>query len=201
MKKILVVVDMQNDFITGSLGSEYAKNVVLPNVEKKLIQHGDYVIFTMDTHFDKPNAYIPSYNESLEGHKLPVKHCVVGTEGYEIAQSLKNWYASVGWKHKSIVHKYTFGSFDELPKIVKKYLEVHSNRGEKAVYDNIEDAEIEIVGLCTDICVVSNALILRAAFPNVRIVCDASCCGGTSKEAHDAALAVMRSCQIDVIGD
>ena len=193
MKKILVVVDMQNDFITGSLGSEYSKNVVLPNVEKKLIQHGDYVIFTMDTHFEQ------TYDYNLEGQKLPVKHCLIGTEGYEIAQSLKNWYVSTGWKHKDVVHKFTFGSIDELPRLVKKYLGVHSNRGEKAVYDNIEDAEIEIVGLCTDICVVSNALLLRAAFPNIRIICDSSCCGGTSKEAHDAALTVMKSCQIDVI--
>lgn len=193
MKKILVVVDMQNDFIDGSLGSEYAKNVVLPNVEKKLIQHGDYVIFTMDTHFEQ------TYESNLEGQKLPVKHCLVGTDGYEIAQSLKNWYCFTGWKHKDVIHKYTFGSFEELPRVVKKFLGVHSPRGERMVSDKIEDAEIEIVGLCTDICVVSNALILRAAFPNVRIVCDSSCCGGTSKEAHEAALQVMRSCQIDVI--
>lgn len=195
MRKILVVVDMQNDFIDGSLGSEYAKNVVLPNVEKKLIQHGDYVIFTMDTHFEQ------TYDYSLEGQKLPVKHCLVGTEGYEIAQSLKNWYVSTGWKHKDVVHKYTFGSIDELSRKVKKFLGVHSVRKEPGYSNVLPDAEIEIVGLCTDICVVSNALILRAAFPNVRIVCDSSCCGGTSKEAHDAALAVMRSCQIDVIGD
>lgn len=183
MKKILIIVDMQNDFINGSLGSDYAKNVVLPNVEKKLTQHGDYVIFTMDTHFKQ------SYSDTLEGQKLPVEHCLVGTDGYEIAQSLKNWYGSTGWKHKSVVHKYTFGSFDKLPKAVKKFIGAHC----------ISDVEIEIVGLCTDICVISNALLLRAVFPNVKIVCDSSCCGGTSKEAHDAALTVMKSCQIDVI--
>jgi len=82
---------------------------------------------------------------------------------------------------------------------VKKFLDVHGMRGELGYSNVLPNAEIEIVGLCTDICVVSNALILRAAFPNVRIVCDSSCCGGTSKEAHDAALAVMRSCQIDVV--
>lgn len=192
MKKILVVVDMQNDFINGSLGSEYAEKVVLPNVTEKVIQHGDYVIFTMDTHWKDSIFGVDylDYLDTLEGKNLPVEHCIVGTEGYDVAQPLKNWYDSTGWKHKEIVHKNTFGSKD-LPKVVKKFI------GKTPV----DDVEIEIVGLCTDICVVSNALILRAYFPNVKIICDASCCGGTSKEAHDAALTVMRSCQIDVIGD
>ena len=184
MKKILVVVDMQNDFITGSLGSEYAEKVVLPRVTEKVIKHGDYVIFTMDTHW----VY---YLDTLEGRNLPIKHCIVGTEGYDVADPLKNWYASTGWKHKELVHKKTFGSVDFLPKTIKKFIGKTSH----------EDVEIEIVGLCTDICVVSNALILRANFPDVKITCDASCCGGTSWPAHDAALRVMKSCQIDIINE
>lgn len=185
MKKILVVVDMQNDFITGSLGSKHAEDVVLPNVMNKVIQHGDNVIFTMDTHQKE------TYLSSLEGQKLPVEHCLICTEGYEIAQCLKNYYCSTGWKHKDIVHKYTFGSIDELPRTIKRFMGKETQ----------ENTVIEIVGLCTDICVVSNALILRAKFPNAKIICDASCCGGTSKEAHDAALTVMKSCQIDVINE
>ena len=183
-KRILVVVDMQNDFITGSLGSEYAEKVVLPRVTEKVIKHGDYVVFTMDTHWD-------DYSFTLEGQKLPVEHCIVGTEGYDVADPLKNWYVSTGWKHKELVHKGTFGSIDALPRMVKKFIGS----------THYTDVEIEIVGLCTDICVVSNALILRAKFPNIKITCDASCCGGTSWPAHDAALRVMKSCQIDVINE
>ena len=189
-KKILVVVDMQNDFITGSLGSEYAEKVVLPRVTEKVIKHGDYVVFTMDTHWKNSTLGI-NYLNTFEGKNLPVEHCIVGTEGYDVAQPLKNWYVSTGWKHKELVHKETFGSVDLLPKTIKKFIGKTSH----------EDVEIEIVGLCTDICVVSNALILRAKFPNIKITCDASCCGGTSWPAHDAALRVMKSCQIDVINE
>ena len=132
-----------------------------------------------------------NYLNTFEGKNLPVEHCIVGTEGYDVAQPLKNWYVSTGWKHKELVHKETFGSVDLLPKTIKKFIGKTSH----------EDVEIEIVGLCTDICVVSNALILRAKFPNIKITCDASCCGGTSWPAHDAALRVMKSCQIDVINE
>ena len=174
-KKILVVVDMQNDFIDGALGSEYAKNVVLPNVVekvKKANEEGDYVIFTADTH----NSF--DYVKSVES-VLP-KHCMVGTEGWRIAEELgkivnsspliktKPCFGYLGWK-------------DFIGPLME------------------DDTVIEVVGLCTDICVVSNALILRSSFPNNRVVVDSACCGGTSKEAHDAALTVMKSCFVEVV--
>lgn len=184
MKKILVVIDMQNDFITGSLGSKYAEEVVLPNVMEKLRKHGDYFIYTKDCHTE-------NYLNTLEGQKLPVEHCILGTEGFDIASSLGLYYTSTGWRHKDIVYKNTFGSPVSLPSAIRKMLTRTEIKN--------SNFEIEIVGLCTDICVINNALILRAQFPDVKITCDSSCCGGTSKEAHDAALTVMRSCQIDVV--
>jgi nicotinamidase-related amidase len=177
MKKILVVVDMQNDFITGSLGTEEAQKIV-PNVEKKIesyIADDHYIIMTQDTHED-------DYLETLEGKMLPVKHCIADTEGWKIHESL------IFNKQVVVLEKCTFGTF--------QFAVVHLGM------DEIKDEdEIEIVGLCTDICVISNALILRSLYPNNRIICDASCCAGTAPEKHDAALEVMKSCQIEVINE
>lgn len=193
MNKILIVVDMQNDFITGSLGSEYAKNVVLPNIVKK-IEKGDYdkILFTKDSH---QKDYL---TKGIEGQKLPVEHCIVNTKGYELAKEISEKLTikaieendkfgimpivSCNGKPVEYIEKEAFGSF-KLP----LYME------DEGIYD------IEICGLCTDICVISNALILRSYLKNSKITCDSSCCGGTSKEAHDAALLVMKSCQIEVI--
>ncbi len=170
--KNLIVIDMQKDFVNGSLGSEAAQSIV-PGVEKKLSEGGyDRVIFTFDTHFD-------NYSDTLEGKKLPVPHCIKGTDGWETSLDKrlltghelieKNTFGYVGWKEKL---------------------------GELGSGDSID-----VVGLCTDICVVSNALLLRAAYPDVPITVDASCCAGTSDEAHKAALTVMKSCQIDVVNE
>ena len=174
-KKILVVVDMQNDFIDGALGSEYAKDVVLPNVVdkvKKANEKGDYVIFTADTH----NTY--EYKKTVEG-VLP-EHCMIATEGWRIAEELGKIMGS----YPLIRNKPCFG-----------YLYWKEFIGPLVQDDTV----IEVVGLCTDICVVSNALILRSAFPKNRVVVDSACCGGTSKEAHDSALTVMKSCFIEVV--
>ena len=177
MNRLLIVVDMQNDFVYGSLGSEAAQAIV-PNVMRKAYQYSfDEVIFTRDTHF-------PTYFETLEGQKLPIEHCIVDTKGWEIIDELKSFseYPDV-----KIINKYTFG--------------YNNWKNLEGVLATREIDEIEIVGLCSDICIVSNALILKAQFPNVKITVDASCCAGTTPEAHAAALTVMKSCQIDVIGE
>lgn len=170
--KLLVVIDMQKDFVTGALGSEAAQAVVSKIDDK--IKNGGYddVFFTFDTHFS-------NYSETLEGKKLPVPHCIKGTDGWNTALGFNGFNAG------NMVEKYTFG-----------YTEWEKRFGEA---ENIES--IEIVGVCTDICVVSNALILRALYPDTPIFCDASCCAGTSEDAHKAALTVMKSCQIDIINE
>lgn len=167
--KCLIVVDMQNDFITGSLGSKAAEAIV-PQVVQKVQSFGGKVIFTRDTHSD-------DYLQTREGKKLPVKHCIKGTDGWQICDELKP-YASL------VTDKETFGSM-ELPGILKSFGE------------NIE--EIELCGLCTDICVISNAMILNAAFPEAAVKVDEKCCAGVSEESHAAALAAMRSVQIEII--
>ena len=165
MKKTLLVIDMQNDFIDGALGSNEAQQIVA-NVREKITQRineGFEVIFTRDTHQE-------DYLSTPEGRKLPVKHCIEGTHGWCIADGL---YVD-GCK---IIDKPTFGY-------------VH--------WDAFDFEKIEIVGLCTDICVVSNALILKATFPEAEISVDASCCAGVTPQSHKAALKTMQMCQIDI---
>lgn len=166
MKKTLIVIDMQNDFIDGSLGTKEARSIV-ENVRKKIEiyrANGDEIIFTRDTHTE-------DYLDTPEGKKLPVIHCVKGTKGWQIADVLT-------FDEAVIIDKPTFGW-------------THWN---EMSFDSIE-----LVGLCTDICVVSNALILRAQFPNADICVDARCCAGVTPETHKAALDTMKMCQIDVI--
>lgn len=167
--KYLIVVDMQNDFITGSLGSKLAEAIV-PNVVEKVKNYEGTVIFTRDTHFS-------DYMDTQEGKNIPVKHCIKDTTGWEICNELKP-YAN------KVIDKITFGSVD-LPDVIKAY-------GEQ-----IE--EIELCGLCTDICVISNAMILKATFPEVKIVVDSNCCAGVTEESHQTALNAMKAVQIDVI--
>lgn len=174
-KKILIVVDMQNDFIDGALGSEYAKDVVLPNVVnkvKKANEEGDFIIFTADTH----NEY--EYKKTVE--KVLPEHCMIATEGWRIAEELGKIMGSSPLIQTKPCFGYLYWK-DLIGPLVQ------------------EETVIEVVGLCTDICVVSNALILRSAFPKNRVIVDSACCGGTSKEAHDAALTVMKSCFIEVV--
>lgn len=176
-KRILVVIDMQNDFITGSLGSKDAEAIV-PCVRAKVkeyVDNKDTVMFTKDSHFE-------NYLDTLEGKMLPVKHCILGTEGWEICDELQEFV-------NYVFHKCTFG-FLEWEDVL-----VYSQTAEKM------GITIEICGLCTDICVVSNALILRAMYPNNRIIVDAKCCAGTTPEKHKAALEVMKSCQIEVYNE
>ena len=169
-RKTLIVIDMQNDFVTGCLGSTEAVAIV-ENVKAKIQQYrdsGNHVIFTRDTHDT-------NYLNTNEGKHLPVAHCIAKTNGWEIIPELE---AIEG----ECLNKRTFG-----------YLYWDKMFG--------FEGEIELVGVCTDICVVSNALILKAQFPEIDITVDASCCAGVTPESHKAALETMKMCQINVINE
>lgn len=169
MKKTLIVIDMQNDFISGSLGTKEAQAIV-PNVKKKIEEYdarGDLVVFTRDTHQN-------NYLSTNEGKHLPVEHCIENTYGWQICSELD-------WEPRPTVDKLTFGNLSW------------------NTFFNFE--EVELVGLCTDICVVSNALILKAMYPEINITVDASCCAGVTPESHKAALLTMKMCQINVINE
>ena len=178
--KVLVVVDMQNDFITGSLGTPEAQAIV-PNVKKKIEEYrnnGDTVIFTRDTHQEE-------YLLTKEGHKLPVEHCIEDTWGWMIVDELSTEAAT-----SEIVNKPTFGSVDLCDVITI----LESKYAPSVVIE-----EIELSGLCTDICVVSNALLLKTVFyDTIDISVDATCCAGVTPETHEAALKTMEMCQINV---
>ena len=173
MKRILVVVDMQKDFIDGSLGTKEAVAIVPAVVRKIRSYAGEPVFATLDTH---PEDYL----ETQEGRRLPVVHCVRGTPGWEINPEVAAALDKVG---ATRIEKPSFGSL-ELPERIRE-----AAAG--------EPFEVELVGLCTDICVVSNALILKAAFPEVRVSVDPSCCAGVTPGSHEAALLTMRMCQVD----
>ena len=174
MKKFLVVVDMQQDFVDGALGTKEATAVIPAAVEK--IRSFDGTIFvTYDTHFD-------DYLDSAEGKKLPVPHCIYGTQGWELNAEIA---AAIEEQPHFKLQKYTFGS-TALPRLMAEVAEG-------------EDFSVELIGLCTDICVISNALLLKAHFPEAPISVDSACCAGVTPSLHEAALATMKSCQINVI--
>lgn len=172
MRKILVVVDMQKDFIDGSLGTKEAQAIVTPVIEKMKSYEKSDIYVTRDTHGE-------NYLDTAEGKKLPVVHCVEGTEGWQLHPEIE---ALAEPEH--IINKPTFGSMT-----LMKLLQAENEK---------EPLEIELVGLCTDICVVSNALLLKAAMPENSIKIDASCCAGVTPKSHEAALTTMQMCQIEV---
>ena len=170
MRKAIVVVDMQNDFIDGALGTQEAQ-AMLPHLVEKLAAEqaaGTVLIFTMDTHGT-------DYLQTQEGQKLPVEHCIRSTTGWEIADVLQPFVRTA----VAVIEKPTFGA-TALPAALA------------------DCDEIELVGLCTDICVISNALLLKAFYPEKRITVDASCCAGVTPESHANALNAMRMCQVEV---
>ncbi len=172
MNKVLVVVDMQKDFVDGALGTPEAVSIV-PDVVKKIESFEGEIFVTYDTHSE-------DYMNTSEGKKLPVPHCIKGTDGWNLD---KNVQSALDGKEYTSVEKLTFGSVD-LPKLIK----------DKAG----ESFEAELIGLCTDICVVSNALILKASFPENEISVVSDCCAGVTPESHNAALQTMKSCQINI---
>ena len=173
MRRLLVVVDMQKDFVDGSLGTKEAMAIV-PAVTKKVRSFEGDIFVTYDTHFE-------DYLETKEGKNLPVPHCIYETPGWQLTEALEELMEEI--PHYK-VQKYTFGS-TTLPHLMT---DVAAG----------EDFSIELIGLCTDICVVSNALILKAHFPEVPISVDSACCAGVTPDLHEAALRTMKSCQIDV---
>lgn len=181
MKKILVVVDMQNDFITGSLGTKEAVAIV-PNVLDKIKEYDINDIYvTRDTHQ-------MDYMSTNEGKHLPVEHCIENTWGWELQDDVKK--AVEGAK---LVNKPTFGSTELAAVLAKVYEELPDPE------NGVKEFSIELIGLCTDICVVSNALLLKAQMPEITISVDSKCCAGVTPESHEAALTTMKMCQIEVI--
>jgi nicotinamidase-related amidase len=166
MKKTLIVVDMQNDFIDGSLGTSEAVDI-LHDVKAKIAEYaerGDEIIFTRDTHQS-------DYLSTNEGKHLPVEHCIEGTHGWEIAD----------------------GIYREGCRIVDKPAFGYTGWGDFGF------EEVELIGLCTDICVISNALLIKALYPEIKVSVDPKCCAGVTPESHDAAITTMKMCQVDMI--
>ena len=174
MKKILVVVDIQNDFVDGALGTAEAQ-AIIENAANKIKNFDGGIFVTYDTHYE-------NYMDTLEGKKLPVLHCVKGTDGWELNSKIAKALAQKEYK---TVEKLTFGSVD-LPRLIKESI-------------GDDKAEITLIGLCTDICVVSNALLLKANLPDAEIFVDSSCCAGVTPQTHNAALYTMRCCQINIL--
>ena len=172
MERYLIVVDMQKDFVDGALGTAEAQAIV-GRVAEKIAAHQGPVVFTQDTHQ-------PDYLETQEGKNLPVEHCIEGTEGWRIIPELRPFAEAPG---ATVLTKPTFGSTQLAETLAARRAEI---------------GEIELIGLCTDICVVSNALLLKAFMPEVQISVDSACCAGVTPEKHEAALETMRSCQIRV---
>ena len=173
--KVLIVVDMQNDFIDGALGTPEAVSIV-GNVKAKIEEYrknGDRVIFTRDTHHD-------NYMETQEGAKLPVPHCIEGSEGWQIRAELEP-------EEDVVIDKPTFGSYELVDTL-------------REICEETPPESIELVGLCTDICVISNAMMIKAAFLETPIIVDSSCCAGVIPASHDNALDAMEMCQIEVTG-
>lgn len=181
MNNVLIVVDMQNDFVTGPLGTKEAQAIV-PNVKRKIKEaraNGDIIFFTRDTHKE-------NYLNTQEGRNLPVKHCIFGTEGWELIPELDNIYdpcVDIG------LDKPTFGCKDLNFEL--KYLE-------EFITGPIN--EVQLVGVCTGICVISNAVIAKTCLPETLITVDASCCACVTPESHETALKAMELLQINVTG-
>ncbi len=174
---VLAIVDVQNDFVTGTLGTKEAEAIIEPLINK-INSFDGIVLLTKDTH-DK------NYLSTQEGRKLPVEHCIKGTPGWEIDSRVMEAIKKKGLDYE-IFEKDTFGSLSLGEHIVKLHNEGKVKR-------------IEFAGLCTDICVISNALLVKAMLPEVPIRVDASCCAGVTPESHEAALIAMKSCQIEII--
>lgn len=173
MKKILVVIDMQNDFIDGALGTAEAVGIVDKVVKKIRNYPADCIYATRDTHGE-------DYLETSEGRCLPVKHCIKGTMGWEIRKEVAQTMPQA-----LVIDKPTFGSEELAQRLLEE------SKG--------EEIEIELVGLCTDICVVTNALLLKTKLPETKIKVDAACCAGVTPESHEAALLTMKMCQVEVV--
>lgn len=180
MKKILIVVDMQKDFVYGPLGSE-AATAIVPKVVNKINEYKKInapIFFTQDVHSPEEKDL------TIEGKRFP-EHCLVNTDGARLISEVSETMNDYPFYLKNYLTKFSFTWLNFVNSLAS--LE--------------EELEVELVGVCTDICVISNALLIRSANPTAKVIVDASCCAGTSSENHEAALKVMKSCLIDVIGE
>lgn len=177
MRKLLILVDLQNDFITGPLGTLEAQSII-PKVTRKIETWDGDILTTKDIHNK-------NYLETQEGQNLPVPHCIVGTKGRNIDPDIQNALNN-SYRYKGVINKDAFGS-TELPQYIRY------DFSDSAYYE-----EIHICGVCTGICVLSNAIILKSFFPEVKIIVDASCCACVTPESHKTALEAMKLCQIKV---
>ena len=178
MSKILIVVDMQKDFVDGSLGTKEAVAIV-PAVTEEIGKDYDHIFFTRDTHQS-------DYLHTNEGKHLPVEHCIVDTDGWQLDRKVEEARKELSEDSYVLLNKPTFGS-EELVDLLKKHDEE----------DHIDS--ITLIGLCTDICVVTNALLVKTAFPEIEVRVLKDCCAGVTPESHDAALTTMKMCQIEII--
>lgn len=175
MSKMLIVVDMQNDFVDGALGTKEAV-AIAPKVVEKIKNYKGQVLYTRDTHGE-------DYMETQEGQNLPVPHCIYGTQGWELIPEID----AIAKENNSLIFdKPTFGSLALAGCL-------------NGIHKVAKIDELELVGLCTDICVISNALLLKATMPDVKIVVDSQCCAGVTPESHNNALEAMKMCQITII--
>lgn len=183
MKKILIVVDVQKDFVDGSLGSEEAVKIIPAVLQaiKENRKNNGYLVFTMDTHGE-------DYLDTFEGRHLPVSHCIKNTEGWFLEKSIRDLGDYVFDTNCSILEKPGFGC----PALIQTLEEIVGNLSK-------EDYEVTLCGLCTDICVAANAIMLRALYPSMNIKVISSACAGSSADKHEAALKVFQACQIEVI--
>ena len=171
MDKAIIVIDMQNDFVYGDLGTDQAREMLprlIDKLEKVVKEKSADLIFTQDTHKD-------DYLTTQEGRNLPIVHCIKNSEGWELISDMKKFTPFA----KAVIEKKTFGS-TRLPSLIKPY------------------KEVEFVGVCTDICVISNALLVKAFYPELVVSVDAKCCAGTTPESHATALAAMKTCQCKI---
>ena len=172
MNKKLIMIDIQNDFVTGVLGTKEAQQM-LPRLMEKAGSFQGEILMTQDTHFE-------NYLETQEGKLLPVSHCIKGTKGWELVPELEELRQQ---RKAKVYQKSCFGS-------------IRLAEDLKAAYEEGQLDGVELAGLCTDICVVSNALLIKAFLPEIPVIVDAGCCAGVTVEKHKAALEVMRSCQV-----
>lgn len=185
MQKILVVVDMQNDFVDGTLGTKEAVNIIPSVVAKiKAYQEAGYPIyFTKDTHTQ-------DYLETQEGRNLPVKHCIKGTKGWELQAEIDALAKEIeAQRHKEVIFEKGIFGGEVLAQVLREEIEVPS------------ETTIELVGLCTDICVLSNSILFKTYMPEAVIEVDASCCAGVTPQSHKTALSAMKRCQIHITNE
>ena len=196
MRNILIVVDMQNDFIDGSLGTKEAQEIVTPVAEKIRNFEGD-IYGTLDTHEE-------DYLSTQEGKNLPVKHCICGEDGWHLNEEVRKALLSSEMFCRNDKQKNAIWLFENYCKETFGSLELMDDCFDEFGEDgrsHPEDVEITLIGLCTDICVISNAMLLKAALPEAKIIVDASCCAGVTPESHKNALEAMKMCQIEVINE